>query len=70
MNTRRQFTEANFRKSSFSNPDQSCVEVAYAGRHVEVRDSKTAFGSSADGRLIFDAAALRALCCAVADRQE
>lgn len=61
MNTRREFAEADFRKSSFSNPNQDCVAIASRDGRVEVRDSKTTFGSSADGRLAFRAGAFRAL---------
>jgi hypothetical protein len=53
MNTRRpQFGEDDFRKSSFSNPNQDCVEVAHRDSRVELRDSKTAFGTTSDQRIV------------------
>lgn len=45
------FTRGQFRKSKFSNPNANCVEVAQRPGLVEVRDSKTGFGSAADARL-------------------
>lgn len=47
------FTRETFRKSSYSRPDRDCVEVARDTDGVEVRDSKTAFGSSVDAHLAF-----------------
>lgn len=38
------FAEADFRKSSKSDPDKACVSVARRDGRVEVRDSKTRFG--------------------------
>ncbi|MCD0453135.1 DUF397 domain-containing protein [Actinocorallia sp. API 0066] len=35
------FTAATWRKSTRSNADQECVELAKSGRTVGVRDSKT-----------------------------
>jgi hypothetical protein len=50
------FRRADFRKSSLSDPQQSCVEVAQRAGWVQVRDSKTAFDGPQDGRLTFRAA--------------
>jgi hypothetical protein len=47
------FRRAEFRKSSVSDPNQECVEVAQRAGWVQVRDSKTAFGGPQDGRLGF-----------------
>jgi hypothetical protein len=55
INTRPTFTEADFRKATQSEPNESCVHVARRDRWVEVRDTKTVFGSSGDGRLAFGA---------------
>jgi hypothetical protein len=52
-NTRPTFTEADFRKATPSEPNQSCVHVARRGGRVEVRDSKTTFGAPNDHRLAF-----------------
>ena len=49
------FHTSDFHKSSFSDPNQSCVEIARQASWVEVRDSKTVFGSPADRRLAFTA---------------
>jgi len=46
------FTEADFRKSSRSEPDKECVHVARRPGWVEMRDSKTAFGAPSDGRIV------------------
>lgn len=35
-----QHTFTDWHKSSFSDPDKSCVEVGYAPGHVAVRDTK------------------------------
>lgn len=52
MNVRRpQLDEDDFRKSSFSNPNQDCVNLAYRDSWVELRDSKTAFGTADDQRI-------------------
>ncbi|WP_035283529.1 DUF397 domain-containing protein, partial [Actinokineospora spheciospongiae] len=45
------FSRNDFRKSSYSNPDANCVEVAQRADAVELRDAKTAFGSATDFRL-------------------
>lgn len=47
------FREADFRKSSYSDPNQECVHMAQGAGWVEMRDTKTDFGSPADGRLAF-----------------
>lgn len=53
MNTRRpRFDEGDFRKSSFSNPNQDCVTVAHRDNWVELRDSKTTFGTTSDQRIV------------------
>ncbi len=49
------FREADFRKSSRSDPQQNCVHVARRAGWVELRDSKTIFGSQGDGRLMLTA---------------
>jgi hypothetical protein len=49
------FRRAEFRKSSVSDPNQECVEVAQRAGWVQVRDSKTAFDGPQDGRLTFRA---------------
>ena len=54
------FTEADFLKSSFSNPNQDCVEFARVGNWVALRDSKIEFGSPSDRHLIISGAAFRA----------
>jgi hypothetical protein len=56
INPRPTFRKAEFRKASFSEPQLSCVEVAQQAGWVEIRDSKTAFGSAGDGRLAFASA--------------
>jgi uncharacterized protein DUF397 len=48
------FCEADFRKSSYSDPDRDCVQVARQGVWAAVRDSKTVFDSSKNG-LVFTA---------------
>ncbi|MPZ84309.1 MAG: DUF397 domain-containing protein [Actinophytocola sp.] len=50
--TRPTFTESDFHKATFSQPNQSCVEVAQQSGWAEVRDSKTAFGAANDHRLV------------------
>jgi len=45
------FSRNAFRKSSYSNPNANCVEVAQRADAVELRDAKTAFGSATDFRL-------------------
>jgi hypothetical protein len=49
------FREADFRKSSYSDPQQDCVHVAQRAGWVEMRDTKTEFDSPADGRLALTA---------------
>ncbi|HET9137729.1 DUF397 domain-containing protein [Actinophytocola sp.] len=44
------YAEPTFRKSSFSDPNQECVEVARHDDWVQVRDSKA---GPDDGRLTF-----------------
>jgi Domain of unknown function (DUF397) len=55
------FRQADFRKSSFREPQLSCVEVAQQAGWVEIRDSKTTFGGIGDGRLVFAAAQFTSL---------
>jgi hypothetical protein len=59
------FTEADFRKASFSQPDQNCVEVARRGGWAEVRDDKVAYGTPDDHHLAFPAAEFDAFLTAV-----
>ena len=48
------FTEADFRKATLSEPNESCVQIARrGGGQVEIRDSKTIFGAPSDHRLAF-----------------
>lgn len=49
------FSESEFRKSSISEPDKNCVEVARREDLVAVRDTKTSFGTSADRHLVVTA---------------
>ncbi|OLT22753.1 hypothetical protein BJF78_33220 [Pseudonocardia sp. CNS-139] len=49
------FAERDFRKASYSTPDQSCVAVARRGDRVAMRDDKVAFGAPADHHLHFTA---------------
>ncbi|WP_084628596.1 DUF397 domain-containing protein [Amycolatopsis nigrescens] len=49
-------TETNWRKSSYSGTQENCVEVAFAGRHVLLRDSK----NPAAGHLAVSAGAFHA----------
>lgn len=66
MNPRRpRFDEDDFRKSSFSNPNQDCVNLAYRDCWVELRDSKTAFGTSADQRIMLTDSAFLAFLATV-----
>lgn len=51
MSTTPRFPRTSFHKSSYSNPHESCVEVASDGDAVEIRDSKTEFGSPVDAHL-------------------
>jgi hypothetical protein len=46
------FTEVEFRKSSMSEPDKDCVQVARREDCVAVRDTKTTFGSLGDHHLV------------------
>lgn len=55
------FTAQDFRKSSFSDPDRNCVEVAQRTDLAQLRDSKTAFGADDDGRLTLDPVGFGAL---------
>ncbi|MFC0107910.1 DUF397 domain-containing protein [Kibdelosporangium aridum] len=50
-----EFTETEFRKSSFSEPDKECVQVARRGGWVAIRDTKTTFGASDDHHLLLTA---------------
>lgn len=50
------FAEHEFRKASYSHPNQSCVRVARRDGWVELRDDKTVFGSPEDHRLVLTAA--------------
>ncbi|MET8763083.1 DUF397 domain-containing protein [Lentzea sp. NPDC004782] len=49
------FEEADFRKSSRSNPDKDCVHVARRDGWVAVRDTKKVFGAPDDHRMWFTA---------------
>ncbi|TDV44181.1 DUF397 domain-containing protein [Actinophytocola oryzae] len=49
---RPRFAEYDFRKSSFSNPNQDCVGIAQRSGWVELRDSKTEFGTPSDQRIV------------------
>jgi hypothetical protein len=49
---RPRFDEDDFRKASFSNPNQDCVLVAHRDSWVELRDSKTEFGAPDDQRIV------------------
>jgi hypothetical protein len=55
MSDRPHFAENDFRKASFSAPNENCVEVARGGGWVEVRDDKVAYGTPADHHLAFTA---------------
>jgi hypothetical protein len=50
-----EFTEVEFRKSSMSEPDKECVQVARREHCVAIRDTKTAFGAPDDHHLLFTA---------------
>jgi hypothetical protein len=63
--TRPTFTESDFRKATFSEPNESCVEVARQTGWAEVRDSKTAFGAANDHRLVFTGQEATALLSAI-----
>ena len=62
------FSEDDFRTSSFSNPDQDCVDLAYRGSWVEVRDSKTAFGAVTDQRITLTDTAFHTFLAMVTER--
>jgi hypothetical protein len=47
------FAESDFRKASFSTPNQNCVAIARRGDCVAMRDDKVAFGAPADHHLTF-----------------
>lgn len=49
------FVEADFRKSGRSEPDKNCVQAARCEGVAQLRDSKTDFGASDDGRLTVSA---------------
>jgi hypothetical protein len=49
------FSETEFRKSTWSDPDRNCVHVARREDRVAVRDTKTVFGSATDRHLTFSA---------------
>ena len=55
INPRPVLREADFRKSSYSDPDRDCVQVARGSSWAAVRDSKTTFDSREDTRLMFTA---------------
>lgn len=55
INPRPTFSEGDFRKSSRSDPDKDCVHVARRDGRVEVRDTKTVFGTPSDHHLAFTA---------------
>ncbi|OLT22754.1 hypothetical protein BJF78_33225 [Pseudonocardia sp. CNS-139] len=59
------YTESDFRKSSYSTPDQNCVAVARGAGGVAIRDDKVAFGTPADHHLTFPAAEFAAFLTAV-----
>ena len=49
------FAEADFRKSSYSDPDRDCVHIARCGAWVAVRDSKMPFNDRQDHWLLLPA---------------
>jgi len=49
------FTESDFRKSSYSDPDRDCVHVARQGAWVALRNTKTVFNTPEDRRLVLTA---------------
>lgn len=67
MNT---FSRSDFRKSRYSDPDKNCVEVATNTEAVEMRDSKTEFGSAADHRIRLSPAAFAAFRVSVVPMEE
>lgn len=50
-----EFTESEFRKSSMSEPNKECVQVARREDWVAIRDTKTAFGAPDDHHLLVTA---------------
>jgi hypothetical protein len=65
MSTTPRFGPEAFRKSSYSEPDKACVEIAREGDDVAIRDSKKAFGSAGDAHLGFTSGQLSAFLSAV-----
>jgi Domain of unknown function (DUF397) len=55
------FAEADFHKSSYSDPDRDCVHVARRGAWVAVRDSKMPFNGEEDRWLVLPAEQFDAL---------
>ncbi len=50
------FAEEDFRKAVASHPTEECVRVARDAGRVELRDDKTAFGSTDDHRIVLTSA--------------